>query len=115
MAIHDPDASAQEKAQALKIGRQKRLQLINGQQVRKESKRKHCIESIYIYIYNIVKLFKNRIFIHCSYFQVEVYTGEVDEDEIMAVEGQDGNQYVVLEVIQLQVDITSLCIYRPFV
>lgn len=33
MAIHDPDASAQEKAQALKIGRQKRLQLINGQQV----------------------------------------------------------------------------------
>lgn len=34
---------------------------------------------------------------------MEVYTGEVDEDEIMAVEGQDGNQYVVLEVIQLQV------------
>ncbi|CAL4127788.1 unnamed protein product [Meganyctiphanes norvegica] len=65
MAIHDPDASAQEKAQALKIGRQKRLQLINGQ-------------------------------------QVEVYTGDCDEDEIMAVEGQDGNQYVVLEVIQLQ-------------
>ncbi|XP_045104046.1 transcriptional repressor CTCF-like [Portunus trituberculatus] len=65
MAIHDPDASAQEKAQALKIGRQKRLQLINGQ-------------------------------------QVEMYTGDVDEDEIMAVEGQDGNQYVVLEVIQLQ-------------
>ncbi|XP_076056495.1 uncharacterized protein LOC143034394 [Oratosquilla oratoria] len=65
MAIHDPDASAQEKAQALKIGRQKRLQLINGQ-------------------------------------QVEVYTGDVDEEEIMAVEGQDGNQYVVLEVIQLQ-------------
>ncbi|XP_066965286.1 transcriptional repressor CTCF-like isoform X1 [Macrobrachium rosenbergii] len=65
MAIHDPDASAQEKAHALKIGRQKRLQLINGQ-------------------------------------QVEMYTGDVDDDEIMAVEGQDGNQYVVLEVIQLQ-------------
>nr|XP_053631626.1 uncharacterized protein LOC128688001 isoform X1 [Cherax quadricarinatus] len=65
MAIHDPDASAQEKAQALKIGRQKRLQIINGQ-------------------------------------QVEMYTGDVDDDEIMAVEGQDGNQYVVLEVIQLQ-------------
>ena len=32
-----------------------------------------------------------------------MYTGDVDEDEIMAVEGQDGNQYVVLEVIQLQV------------
>lgn len=32
-----------------------------------------------------------------------MYTGDVDEDEIMAVEGQDGNQYVVLEVIQLRV------------
>lgn len=40
------------------------------------------------------------LYIH---FQVEMYGGEVDEDEIMAVEGQDGNQYVVLEVIQLQV------------
>lgn len=48
------------------------------------------------------------ILFSCSYtyvhlLQVEMYTGEVDEDEIMAVEGQDGNQYVVLEVIQLQV------------
>ncbi|KAF2357600.1 Zinc finger C2H2-type [Trinorchestia longiramus] len=68
MAIHDPDASAQEKSQALKIGRQKRLQLINGQ-------------------------------------QVEVYANESetaeDEEQLMAVEGEDGNQYVVLEVIQL--------------
>lgn len=32
-----------------------------------------------------------------------MYTSEVDEDDIMAVDGQDGNQYVVLEVIQLQV------------
>lgn len=65
MAIHDPDASAQEKAQALKIGRQKRLQLINGE-------------------------------------EVEVYADDNDEEELMAVEGHDGNQYVVLEVIQLQ-------------
>ncbi|XP_018014514.1 transcriptional repressor CTCFL [Hyalella azteca] len=68
MAIHDPDASAQEKSQALKLGRQKRLQLINGQ-------------------------------------QVEVYGAEndttEDEDQLMSVEGDDGNQYVVLEVIQL--------------
>lgn len=43
--------------------------------------------------------------------QVEVMAGE-DEDEddedtdgdMMAVEGQDGQQYVVLEVIQLQVN-----------
>merc|ERR1711913_232530 len=85
MALHDPDSTAQEKAMALKIGRQKKIQIIDGQ-------------------------------------QVEVLTGDDEDDEedlmdqsepeeaavgtgveqkMMAVEGQDGQQYVVLEVIQL--------------
>merc|ERR1711976_538450 len=87
MALHDPESTEQEKALALKIGRQKKIQIIDGQ-------------------------------------HVEVLTGEDDEDEeeyededdlddelvgghpgehqkMMAVEGQDGQQYVVLEVIQL--------------
>ncbi|PNF42636.1 hypothetical protein B7P43_G01275 [Cryptotermes secundus] len=71
MAVHDPESSAQEKALALKLGRQKKIQIIDGQ-------------------------------------QVEVMAGEEDDDEdddtdgeMMAVE-QDGQQYVVLEVIQLQ-------------
>merc|ERR1712062_910174 len=79
MALHDPDSTEQEKAMALKIGRQKKIQIIDGQ-------------------------------------QVEVLTGDDEEDEeeedpdqemplegqkMMAVEGQDGQQYVVLEVIQL--------------
>ena len=33
MALHDPESSAQEKALALKIGRQRRVQIIDGQQV----------------------------------------------------------------------------------
>ncbi|PSN37776.1 hypothetical protein C0J52_15857 [Blattella germanica] len=72
MAVHDPESSAQEKALALKLGRQKKIQIIDGQ-------------------------------------QVEVMAGEEDDEddddtdgEMMAVEGQDGQQYVVLEVIQLQ-------------
>jgi uncharacterized Zn-finger protein len=67
MAIHDPESSAHERALALKIGRQKRIQIIDGQ-------------------------------------QVEVLDDEEDEDEtqVLAVEGEDGQQYVVLEVIQLQ-------------
>ncbi|XP_067003344.1 transcriptional repressor CTCF isoform X1 [Anabrus simplex] len=72
MAVHDPDSSAQEKALALKLGRQKKIQIIDGQ-------------------------------------QVEVMAGQDEDDEdedtdgeMMAVEGQDGQQYVVLEVIQLQ-------------
>ena len=60
---------------ALKLGRQKKIQIIDGQ-------------------------------------QVEVLTGDDEEEDeedpddpmdqkMMAVEGQDGQQYVVLEVIQL--------------
>ncbi|KAF7992202.1 hypothetical protein HCN44_001527 [Aphidius gifuensis] len=63
MAVHDPESSLQEKNKALKIGRQKRIQIIDGQ-------------------------------------RVEVMTEE-DEDQMMAIEGSDGQQYVVLEVIQL--------------
>ncbi|XP_075228493.1 uncharacterized protein LOC142328594 isoform X2 [Lycorma delicatula] len=71
MSVHDPDSTAQEKAMALKLGRQKKIQIIDGQ-------------------------------------QVEVIPGEDDDEEeelngsMMAVEGSDGQQYVVLEVIQLQ-------------
>ncbi|CAG7837591.1 unnamed protein product [Allacma fusca] len=69
MAIHDPESSAHERALALKLGRQKRIQIIDGQEV-----------------------------------QV-IDDDEDDEDsetQVLAVEGEDGQQYVVLEVIQLQ-------------
>lgn len=75
MSAHDPESSAAEKALALKLGRQKKVQIIDGQ-------------------------------------QVEVMPGEDGDDEdemetdvegnVVAVEGSDGQQYVVLEVIQLQ-------------
>lgn len=71
MAIHDPESAVHERAMALKIGRQKRIQLVNGQ-------------------------------------QVEVLDEESEEEDeesdsnMVQVEGLDGQQYVVLEVIQLQ-------------
>lgn len=68
MAVHDPESSTQQKQLALKIGRQKKIQIIDGQ-------------------------------------QVEVMPGvdsdAEDDSEMMSVEGSDGQQYVVLEVIQL--------------
>lgn len=33
MAVHDPESSVQEKQQALKMGRQKKIQIIDGQRV----------------------------------------------------------------------------------
>ncbi|XP_034232456.1 transcriptional repressor CTCFL isoform X1 [Thrips palmi] len=77
MAVHDPDATTQEKAMALKLGRQKKIQIIDGQQVEVMP-------------------------------EDEMEDEEDDEDEdsggqgMMAVQGSDGQQYVVLEVIQLQ-------------
>lgn len=47
MAVHDPDSSIQEKQLALKLGRQKKIQMIDGQQVSyKESKsfNPHCLK-----------------------------------------------------------------------
>lgn len=68
MAVHDPDSAVRENKLALKLGRQKKIQMIDGQ-------------------------------------QVEVMPGmdseDEEDDEMMAVEGSDGQQYVVLEVIQL--------------
>jgi transcriptional repressor CTCF len=81
MAVHDPESSAQEKALALKLGRQKKIQIIDGQQV------------------EVMPA-------DDSEEEEEDEEDEEDEDEnetsMMAVEGQDGQQYVVLEVIQLQ-------------
>lgn len=68
MAAHDPDPTIQRKQLELKLGRQKKIQMIDGQPV-----------------------------------EVMPGIGSEEEEEIdmMAVEGSDGQQYVVLEVIQL--------------
>ena len=74
MALHDPESTEQAKAIALKIGRQKKIQVIDGQ-------------------------------------RVEVLTGESEDEEDPDLEGEgipmtgdDGQHYVVLEVIQLPDD-----------
>ncbi|XP_071872507.1 uncharacterized protein [Bombus fervidus] len=74
MAVHDPESSIQEKQQALKMGRQKKIQIIDGQRV--------------------------EVMTDDLATKLKDYEEE-DEDDVMAVEGSDGQQYVVLEVIQL--------------
>lgn len=91
MAIHDPESSVHEKQLALKLGRQKKIQMIDGQQV------------WYFFIVRTVLIY---IFTNVNFIQVEVMHGldsedEEEDSEMIAVEGSDGQQYVVLEVIQL--------------
>lgn len=76
MAVHDPESSIMEKQLALKLGRQKKVQMIDGQQVEVMPGAGSDEED-------------------------EEEEEEEDEGDVMAVEGTDGQQYVVLEVIQL--------------
>ena len=85
MALHDPDSSAAEKAIALKIGRQKKIQIIDGQQVTTKQQ---------WYIWYTLQLPK-----------VEVMTAEDSDDDMedmaeegIPMQGEDGQHYVVLEV-----------------
>lgn len=69
MASHDPDPDIAKKQLELKLGRQKKIQMIDGQQV--------------------------------EVLPSGIGSEEEEEIDMMAVEGSDGQQYVVLEVIQL--------------
>lgn len=74
MAVHDPESSIMEKQLALKLGRQKKVQMIDGQQVEVMAS---------------------------AGSDEDEEEEEEEETDVMAVEGSDGQQYVVLEVIQL--------------
>lgn len=82
MAQHDPDSAIRQEAMALKVGRQKRIQIIDGQKVEVMSD----MESD----------------------EFEGEEDDINEDEgggteMLSMEGEDG-QYVVLEVIQVDED-----------
>jgi len=75
MAVHDPESSIREDAIALKMGRQKRLQMIDGEQIEllnDESSEEECSEE--------------------------------GGNETMEVDPEEDSEYVVLEVIQLPED-----------
>lgn len=86
MAVHDPESSLQEKQQALKMGRQKKIQIIDGQRVE-------------VMTGDLAS--KLRGYEDDDEEEEEEEEEELEDEEMMAVEGTDGQQYVVLEVIQL--------------
>ena len=93
MALHDPDSSAKEKAMALKLGRQKKIQIIDGQQVEVLGGFEDDDED------------DNFAGITDGGDADGGLDGGVEPDggaeNVMAVQGDDGQHYVVLEVIQL--------------
>jgi len=88
MALHDPDSTAKEKAIALKIGRQKKIQIIDGQQVEVLSEGDD----------EDMEYEDESILLDESDLQGE----EGASGNIMAVQTSDGQQqYIVLEITQL--------------
>lgn len=78
MAVHDPNSNVKEEAMQLKLGRQKRIRAMGLHQ-------SHLLNG----------------------GDTEPETDdemEQDDENVMSMEGEDGQQYVVLEVIQIQND-----------
>ncbi|XP_065200292.1 transcriptional repressor CTCFL-like [Planococcus citri] len=82
MCMHDPDSEAIHTANALKVGRQKKIQVVNGEELKIVSSEEDIIMKDE-FIESDAKLLKNEL-------------GN------QLIEGADGQHYVVLEVIQLQ-------------
>ncbi|GBP00407.1 hypothetical protein EVAR_69530_1 [Eumeta japonica] len=75
LAVHDPDSGHHERAQALRIGRQKRIQYVEADPLEQ---------------------------IHEVSDEDQEETTKDETSEIVTVSAEDGNRYVVLEVIQLE-------------
>ncbi|XP_065200286.1 transcriptional repressor CTCFL-like [Planococcus citri] len=82
MCMHDPESEAVQTASALKMGRQKKIQVVNGEEIKIISTEEE-IELKDEIIENDAKLLKSDL-------------------GSQLIEGADGQHYVVLEVIQLQ-------------
>lgn len=83
MCMHDPDSEAIQTANALKLGRQKKIQVINGEELK------------------IVPRDSDNIVLKDEIMDTDT---KILKNELgnQLIEGADGQHYVVLEVIQLQ-------------
>lgn len=93
MALHDPDSSVREEAMALKMGRRKRIQIIDGQQVEiyqnddseeEEDEEDEDDEEEYL-----------------EEVKPKVESQGKRKELYVNVKGDNGQQYVVLEVLEM--------------
>lgn len=95
MALHDPDSSVREEAMALKMGRRKRIQIIDGQQVEiyqsnddsEEEEDEEDEEDDEEYLEEV---------------KPKVESQGKRKELYVNVKGDNGQQYVVLEVLEMQ-------------
>ncbi|XP_050361341.1 transcriptional repressor CTCF-like isoform X2 [Nymphalis io] len=78
LAIHDPESGHHERALALKLGRQRKIKIIDGNMKMEDSSNDGVITKL------------------------ELGNNELKRGELVTVADGEGQQYVVLEVIQLE-------------
>ncbi|XP_059612710.1 uncharacterized protein LOC132259176, partial [Phlebotomus argentipes] len=92
LALHDPESSVHEDAQALKLGRKKRILYPDGGEFKSEQMDTDEEEELEDEEDEIEQ---------DELIEEAEETGGEDQKETLMVEGEDDNQYVVLEVIQM--------------
>lgn len=101
MAVHDPDSEMHKLSQELKEGRQKRIQIIDGQEVVthvKAEEETEDEEDESMDMEHEEQVRSLRLLNHLLRTQTNFHV----TSQVVAIEGEDGQQYVVLEVIQMQ-------------
>lgn len=98
MAQHDPESNVREQSMALKIGRQKRIQIIDGQQVEIMTNEDDDEEEEEEEDEDQDPTEEDECFI--QHANIKEDPGEV----LVNVDHENGQEYVVLEVIQIQED-----------
>lgn len=95
MAFHDPDSNQREHAMALKVGRQKRIQEIDGQQV-------EIYSGIDDEEYEGESDYEEYIDGEMDDSSDELVSPKVEKDEAIMAIGEDGQRYMVVEVINME-------------
>lgn len=98
MALHDPDSTVREHAMALKLGRKKRIQIVNGQPVEEyiglEDEEEYDGEESYV---------DDDESLDHSDINEALLAPKSKKQETIAI-GEDGQRYMVVEVINMEED-----------
>lgn len=107
MALHDPDSTVREHAMALKVGRKKRIQIINGQQVEEyigddddeeeEEEEEYEGEESYMEGEDEDSMERDDL-------TESIMAAKTKKQEAQIAIGEDGQRYMVVEVINMEED-----------
>lgn len=97
MALHDPDSTVREHAMALKMGRKKRITIINGQPVEQDYMTDEDDEEEYDFVDA-----EDETSIEQDEINENILPNKLKKQETIMAVGEDGTKYMVVEVINME-------------